>query len=654
MLTGLDIENFKCFGKRVHIPLAPITLIYGENSAGKSSILKALYFLRSCVNCGRSEFLAWTDLSQPAGFEALIHNHDRSRVLSLGVGFDIEEPQAHAPSAKQFMSTCSLRCEGNDVRLTLHDSEDATSCEVVLRDHTEDQLLSDAHALLISNRDIMHLQIKLRILLDALTIADPSGNEYFGLFLKHLPQEFRKTPRARVVGLPSQPEAPVAQSDLAITDLWIGFGHGGHFPEHKDLGPLGDLRGLALRRITSKSRCAKLGLPVNSRQWCLRQPADASSIGLQRKADEGKMSAYASAHQAALAELVARTDPIMRNARESATVKWSSALRFYQSPFSKEALRARLQLAAASMAEDTSPPATWINAVDRELAVLLSEPLLRPPCSHAFDWDTESSITSGWHLRASTSWWKEWESLRIRRGSFPHAPGKADAMAGTIPARFHQRLHTMAVHIGPQRARPQRSYSDDAHDGVEFTGKGWTALLTGPDSKGVQEACNEWLDQFCGYSVTVRDTLSSPMHEVAITDTRRRLEIGLPDVGYGFSQVMPILACSMGMKHRSFTIEQPEVHIHPRLQAELASLMAHSMRERGNQFIVETHSEYLVLRLQRLIRRKLLAPSQIAVLYVERDDAGSNVRQLRLDDRGSFMDPWPRGFFPEREREMEW
>ena len=46
MLKSLELENFKAFGKRVRIPCAPITLIFGENSSGKSSILQALYLLK--------------------------------------------------------------------------------------------------------------------------------------------------------------------------------------------------------------------------------------------------------------------------------------------------------------------------------------------------------------------------------------------------------------------------------------------------------------------------------------------------------------------------------------------------------------------------------------------------------------------------------
>ena len=54
MLHALELENFKAFGKRARIPFAPITLIFGENSAGKSSILHALYLLKQTIESRES------------------------------------------------------------------------------------------------------------------------------------------------------------------------------------------------------------------------------------------------------------------------------------------------------------------------------------------------------------------------------------------------------------------------------------------------------------------------------------------------------------------------------------------------------------------------------------------------------------------------
>jgi len=68
----------------------------------------------------------------------------------------------------------------------------------------------------------------------------------------------------------------------------------------------------------------------------------------------------------------------------------------------------------------------------------------------------------------------------------------------------------------------------------------------------------------------------------------------------------------------------------------------------STQWIVETHSEALMLRLQRRIREGLVNPESVSVLYVNRlDEGGSSIQRLRLDGDGDFLDEWPDGFFDE-------
>jgi predicted ATPase len=95
------------------------------------------------------------------------------------------------------------------------------------------------------------------------------------------------------------------------------------------------------------------------------------------------------------------------------------------------------------------------------------------------------------------------------------------------------------------------------------------------------------------------------------------------------------------------------IHIHPRLQADLGNLLAEAIKKpRWNQFLIETHSEHLVLRLQKLVRQKTLTPEDVSILYVSRGSEGSQVQRLHLDGNGDFIDEWPGGFFPERLREL--
>lgn len=134
------------------------------------------------------------------------------------------------------------------------------------------------------------------------------------------------------------------------------------------------------------------------------------------------------------------------------------------------------------------------------------------------------------------------------------------------------------------------------------------------------------------------------------------------NMGIGFSQMMPLVASAFGSEKSLIAIEQPELHVHPALQTELADLFIQSAKERGNRFLIETHSEHLILRVMRRIRettRNLLPegkhpirPEDVAVLYVQPGENGSTVQELRIDEQGRFLDNWPQGFFEERLDEM--
>jgi len=146
--------------------------------------------------------------------------------------------------------------------------------------------------------------------------------------------------------------------------------------------------------------------------------------------------------------------------------------------------------------------------------------------------------------------------------------------------------------------------------------------------------------------------------------------------GFGVSQILPILMKGRqdlyAQQRKTILVEQPELHIHPKLQAELADFFLASSGlvddDPGNppddegladffrshhQWIIETHSEALVLRLQRRIREGKVKPEDVSILYVRpTGERGSEILQLRLDDDGEFLDEWPDGFFEESYREM--
>ena len=130
----------------------------------------------------------------------------------------------------------------------------------------------------------------------------------------------------------------------------------------------------------------------------------------------------------------------------------------------------------------------------------------------------------------------------------------------------------------------------------------------------------------------------------------------LVDVGYGISQVLPILVDVVEHpKGSRFLLQQPEVHLHPKAQAELGSFLATLAKEQNKHFVIETHSDYLIDRIRMDIRdKKYLRPDDVAILYFERSPGGVEIHQLELDEYGNVSNAPPtyRTFFLEEERRL--
>lgn len=152
---------------------------------------------------------------------------------------------------------------------------------------------------------------------------------------------------------------------------------------------------------------------------------------------------------------------------------------------------------------------------------------------------------------------------------------------------------------------------------------------------------------------SLRQSNIDKVTELVLIDQRTKTVVSHRDVGIGISQVLPVLVQAFASRGQIVAMEQPEIHLHPALQAELADVFIESaIGERKNTFVLETHSEHLILRLLRRVREGKLKPEDLCVLYVEPlKGQGSRVTQLSIDEDGDFVDPWPHGFFEEAYRE---
>ena len=128
------------------------------------------------------------------------------------------------------------------------------------------------------------------------------------------------------------------------------------------------------------------------------------------------------------------------------------------------------------------------------------------------------------------------------------------------------------------------------------------------------------------------------------------------DVGYGVSQSLPILVELLSPEFREavfeyhvdedslmFLLQQPEVHLHPSGQAELASFLVNSVKKRGHQFLIETHSDHIVDRIRISVMKRLLDAKDVSLLYFEPTGNSVTIHNLELDEHGNIRNA-PRGY----------
>lgn len=211
-------------------------------------------------------------------------------------------------------------------------------------------------------------------------------------------------------------------------------------------------------------------------------------------------------------------------------------------------------------------------------------------------------------------------------------------------------------YMGALRTPPDRTYliTGERRGRVGAAGEYASNILALDEMRGkgrkrqIKQIISEWF---------TKAGMATDIDIVALSDRHYEIRFQHPitgeyqnfaDVGYGHSQVLPVLVGGYNISPGStYFIEQPEIHLHPRAQAELGDFLV-DLKERGVQTIVETHSEHLVLRLQQYVASGRISPQDIRFFYVHANSERKFIKKMSIDERGVFKDDWPGGFFPER------
>lgn len=230
----------------------------------------------------------------------------------------------------------------------------------------------------------------------------------------------------------------------------------------------------------------------------------------------------------------------------------------------------------------------------------------------------------------------------------------APLKAGIEPAANIEKFITRLIHVPGLRGNPERNYKIAASDDV----------YPGSFEKYVAAIISDWvkLKKFeSKYTELKRQLfelgLASNITTSKIDDTSVEIQISrskncetqdcvnIADVGFGVSQTLPVLVALIGAKKGQYVyIEQPELHLHPKAQYKLASIIAYAMK-RGVKVIIETHSSILIRGIQIAVVKKDIDREKVSLnWFTQCSSTGeTQVAKAILDEFGAFGD-WPEDF----------
>jgi predicted ATPase len=225
-----------------------------------------------------------------------------------------------------------------------------------------------------------------------------------------------------------------------------------------------------------------------------------------------------------------------------------------------------------------------------------------------------------------------------------------------------EELFGRVFYLGPLRDYPRRQYSWAGAKPADMGRRGERvvdAILAsreagitysrgrGHKRQSLEERVASWLqDLGLIYRFEVRPIAKGgKLFQVWVRRNPKAPDVLITDVGFGVSQILPVLTlCYYAPEGSTLILEQPEIHLHPRVQAGLADVFIDASRTRGVQIILESHSEHLLRRLQRRIAEEQFLADEAALYFAATKDGESQLATLELDLFGTIKN-WPEGFF---------
>jgi AAA15 family ATPase/GTPase len=537
-LTKLILENFRSFRDRQEIDFAPVTLLLGPNSAGKTTILIALFYLQQILDREQSDpiYLEAMGNRRIDGFKSLVHNGDLDKVITLGIGFEPEQTI------------------GVEYKTYLEDLGD----------------IFDTH--FIKMRDI----------------ADETEKVYV---------EFK------IAWSQQQKTAYIKNYSICINNEFIGE--------------------LSNDEYNKSSLVQKLNfahpllLPLDHHLWL-------------EAANEEELGKISSEFELSLNDLI----PSLEHNKHSATE------RIIFSDYVFDAVEKNPILPIFVK--------TNIGALPRLGRVF----------------DTNLKI---FDMSDKVEFFNREIVTRVLTQIF------------TSPLDKLNSYLKASVAIGPLRIIPDSAFIPNPYPKQNgwFDGtSAWDKLyLSQQKNNKLIDNVSDWYSNCeklnTDYNVIKGKDLNIDADNFPLNlknnvffckkDSCQTL---FPNqVGVGLTQIAPLIVAANDNQDGLVAIEQPELHIHPALQLAVGDLFTqYSHDEKRPMFLVETHSEHIILRILKRIRQTTdnelpesnypVKPDFISVIVFEDNDGSTVTRKIDITDDGDFKQKWPKGFFEERRGEL--